>query len=49
MKKTVIFGRGKVTPVRDSQPQDYRSLFMCKTSLTARSGKTAYISKEHPE
>ena len=49
MKKIVVFGRGKVAPVKESQPKDYRSLFMCKTSLTARSGKTAYISKEHHE
>lgn len=47
MKKIVVFGRSKVTPVK--APQDYKSLFMHETSLTARSGKTAYISKEHHE
>jgi hypothetical protein len=47
MKKIVVFGCGKVTPVK--APQDYKSLFMHETSLTARSGKTAYISKEHHE
>lgn len=49
MKKIIVFGRGKVTPVKEHQPQDYKSLFMRKTSLTARSGKTACISKEHHE
>ena len=49
MKKVIVFGRGKVAPVKGYQPKDYRSLFMCKTSLTARGGKTAYISKEHHE
>ncbi len=48
MKKVIVFGR-KAVPVKEFQPQDYKSLFMHKTSLTARSGKTAYISKEHHE
>lgn len=49
MKKIVVFGRGKIAPAKESRPQDYKSLFMRKTSLTARSGKTAYICKEHHE
>lgn len=49
MKKIVVFVRSKVTPAKGPQPQEYKSLFMRKTSLTARSGKTAYISKEHHE
>ena len=49
MKKVIVFGRGKVAPAKESKPKDYKSLFMRKTSLTARSGKTAYISKEHHE
>jgi dTDP-4-dehydrorhamnose reductase len=49
MKKIVVFGRGKVAQVKECKPQDYKSLFMRETSLTARSGKTAYISKEHHE
>lgn len=49
MKKIVVFGRGKVAPVKECKPKDYKSMFMHKTSLTARSGKTAYISKEHHE
>ncbi len=49
MKKIVVFGRGKVAPAKDCNPKDYKTLFMRKTSLTARSGKTAYISKEHHE
>jgi hypothetical protein len=47
MKKIIIFGRSKVTPAKECKPKDYKSLFMRETSLTARSGKTAYISKEH--
>ena len=49
MKKIVVFGRGKVAPVKECKPKDYKSMFMRKTSLTARGGKTAYISKEHHE
>jgi hypothetical protein len=49
MKKIVVFGRSNAAPSKESQSQDYKSLFMRKTSLTARSGKTAYISKEHHE
>lgn len=49
MKKIVVFGRGKIAPAKECKPKDYKSLFMRKTSLTARSGKTAYISKEHHE
>jgi hypothetical protein len=49
MKKIVVFGRSKVTLEKEPQPQDYQSLFMHETSLTARCGKTAYISKEHHE
>lgn len=46
MKKiNVVFGCG----AKESKPQDYQSLFMHETALTARSGKTAYISKEHHE
>ena len=49
MKKIVIFGRGKIAPVKECKPQDYKSLFMHEADITARSGKTAYISKEHHE
>ena len=49
MKKIVVFGRGKIAPAKEPRPQDYKSLFVHETSLTARSGKTAYISKEHHE
>ena len=49
MKKIVVFGRSKVTPAKECKPQDYQSLFMHETAITARSGKTAYISKEHHE
>lgn len=49
MKKVIVFGRGKIAPAKESKPQDYKSLFMHETALTARSGKTAYISKEHHE
>lgn len=49
MKKVIVFGRGKVAPAKECKPKDYKSLFVRKTSLTARSGKTAYISKEHHE
>jgi hypothetical protein len=49
MKKIVVFGRSKVIPAKESEPQDYKSLFMRETPLTARCGKTAYISKEHHE
>lgn len=49
MKKVIVFGRGKVAPAKESKPKDYKSVFVRKTSLTARSGKTAYISKEHHE
>lgn len=49
MKKVIVFGRGKVAPAKESKPKDYKSLFMHETALTARSGKTAYISKEHHE
>jgi hypothetical protein len=49
MKKIVVFGHSKIISVKEGKPKDYKSLFMRKTSLTARSGKTAYISKEHHE
>ena len=49
MKKIVVFGRGKVAPAKECKPQDYKSLFMQEADITARSGKTAYISKEHHE
>lgn len=49
MKKIVVFGRSNAAPAKESRLQDYKSLFMQKTSLTARSGKTAYICKEHHE
>jgi hypothetical protein len=49
MKKIIVFGRGKVAPVKESKPKDYKSLFMHEAAITARSGKTAYISKEHHE
>jgi hypothetical protein len=49
MKKIVVFRCGKVAPAKECKPQDYKSRFICKTHLTARNGKTAYISKEHHE
>jgi uncharacterized protein (UPF0216 family) len=49
MKRIVVFGRGKVAPAKEPQPQDYKKLFMHEAEITARSGKTAYISKEHHE
>lgn len=49
MKKIIVFGLGKAAPEKESKPQDYKSLFIRETSVTARSGKTAYISKEHHE
>jgi hypothetical protein len=49
MKRIVVFGRGKVAPTKENKPQDYKSLFMHEAETTARSGKTAYISKEHHE
>lgn len=30
-----------------SEPQDYKALFIHEAAITARSGKTVYISKEH--
>lgn len=30
-----------------ADPQDYKALFIHETAITARSGKTVYISKEH--
>lgn len=47
MKKRVVFGRGKVAPAEECKPKNYKTLFMRKTLLTARSGKTACIRKEH--
>lgn len=49
MKKVIVFGRGKAAPTKECKPKDYKSLFIHETALTARSGKTAYISKEHHE
>lgn len=49
MKRIVVFGRGKVAPAKKNQLQDYKKLFMHEAEITARSGKTAYISKEHHE
>lgn len=49
MKKIIVFGCSKTTPVKESNPQDYISLFMHEVGITARSGKTACISKEHHE
>lgn len=49
MKRIVVFGHGKVAPAKESKPQDYKSLFMREAKITARSGKTVYISKEHHE
>jgi hypothetical protein len=46
MKKIFVFGRSKVAP---QKPKDYKSLFMREAEITARCGKTAYISKEHHE
>ena len=48
MKKIIVFGCGKAAS-KESEKQDYKSLFMRDASITARSGKTAYISKEHHE
>jgi len=36
-------------PATLCKPQDYKSQFMRGTSITARSGKTVYISPEHHE
>jgi hypothetical protein len=36
-------------PTTTGKPQDYKSLFMRDSSITARSGKTVYISQEHHE
>ena len=49
MKRIVVFGRGKVAPAKEPRPQDYKKLFMHEAEITARCGKTAYISKEHHE
>jgi hypothetical protein len=49
MKRIIVFGRGKAVPTKECEPKDYKSLFMHETDMTARSGKTAYISKEHHE
>lgn len=49
MKKIVVFGCGKTASTKESKPKDYKSLFMHEATVTARSGKTAYISKEHHE
>ncbi len=49
MKRIVVFGRGKVATAKEPQSQDYKKLFMHEAKITARSGKTVYISKEHHE
>lgn len=49
MKRIVVFGRGKIAPAKEPRSQDYKKLFMHEAKITARSGKTAYISKEHHE
>ena len=49
MKKIVIMGRSKAAPEKECKPKDYKSQFIHEADVTARYGKTTYISKEHHE
>lgn len=55
MKKIKFYKSGKAPqeiPAMQTVPvtkQDYKALFIREATITARSGKTVYISKEHHE
>jgi hypothetical protein len=49
MKIKISFGSDSVASEKEAKPQDFKKLFFQETKLTARCGKTVYISKQHHE